>query len=494
MLQAKNISKSFPGVKALQNVNFTFYAGKVNAILGENGAGKSTLLKVLTGVYQDYEGDILLDGEKVTFESVKAAQLAGVGIIHQELNLIPSLSIAENIFLGNELRNAFGVLDDAAMETRSKELLDQVNLKVSPKTRVENLKVGEQQLVEIAKALLIETHVLLMDEPTSALTDKEIDRLHEIIARLKAEGKAIVYISHKMDELFRIADTYTVLRDGQTVGAGEMSETTEANLISMMVGREVQIPPKAMAKTSEEVALKIQNLNLPHPTLKTRNLLTDVSLELRKGEILGIFGLMGAGRTELLESIFGLNNGKVQGQLTVNGSPVKINSPKEAKSLGIAFLTEDRKSEGLVLGMDLSANIGLTTLLSGSLLNAKKEAEKAKTYIEELRIKTPSECQLAVNLSGGNQQKVVLAKWLDTLPEVLMLDEPTRGIDINAKSEIYDLINKLAESGKSILLVSSEIPEILALSDRVLVMAEGKITAEFKAGEVNEEMLLKKAI
>ncbi|WP_304236991.1 sugar ABC transporter ATP-binding protein [Jiulongibacter sediminis] len=494
MLEAKNISKSFPGVKALQNVNFTFYAGKVNAILGENGAGKSTLLKVLTGVYQDYEGDILLDGEKVTFESVKAAQLAGVGIIHQELNLIPSLSIAENIFLGNEVKNTFGVLNDMEMESRSAELLQQVNLNISPNTKVESLKVGEQQLVEIAKALLIETHVLLMDEPTSALTDKEIDRLHGIIAKLKAEGKAIVYISHKMDELFRIADTYTVLRDGQTVGAGEMSETTEANLISMMVGREVQIPPKSQGKAAGEVSLKVENLNLPHPTIKNRNLLDDINLELRKGEILGIFGLMGAGRTELLESIFGLNSRNLQGETLINGEQVKISSPQVAKNHGLAFLTEDRKSEGLVLGMDLSANIGLTTLKNGTLLQAGKEAETAKKYINELSIKTPSESQLAVNLSGGNQQKVVLAKWLDTFPEILMLDEPTRGIDINAKSEIYDLITKLAESGKSILLVSSEIPEILALSDRILVMAEGKITAEFKAGEVTEEMLLKKAI
>ncbi|KPM47334.1 sugar ABC transporter ATP-binding protein [Jiulongibacter sediminis] len=494
MLEAKNISKSFPGVKALQNVNFTFYAGKVNAILGENGAGKSTLLKVLTGVYQDYEGDILLDGEKVTFESVKAAQLAGVGIIHQELNLIPSLSIAENIFLGNEVKNTFGVLNDMEMESRSAELLQQVNLNISPNTKVESLKVGEQQLVEIAKALLIETHVLLMDEPTSALTDKEIDRLHGIIAKLKAEGKAIVYISHKMDELFRIADTYTVLRDGQTVGAGEMSETTEANLISLMVGREVQIPPKSQGKAAGEVSLKVENLNLPHPTIKNRNLLDDINLELRKGEILGIFGLMGAGRTELLESIFGLNSRNLQGETLINGEQVKISSPQVAKNHGLAFLTEDRKSEGLVLGMDLSANIGLTTLKNGTLLQAGKEAETAKKYINELSIKTPSESQLAVNLSGGNQQKVVLAKWLDTFPEILMLDEPTRGIDINAKSEIYDLIAKLAESGKSILLVSSEIPEILALSDRILVMAEGKITAEFKAGEVTEEILLKKAI
>lgn len=494
MLIAKNISKFFPGVKALQNVNFTFYAGKVNAILGENGAGKSTLLKVLTGVYHDYEGDILLNGEKVIFESVKAAQLAGVGIIHQELNLIPSLSVAENIFLGNEIKNAFGVLNDMEMESRSAELLRQVNLNIPPKTKVESLKVGEQQLVEIAKALLIETHVLLMDEPTSALTDKEIDRLHGIIAKLKTEGKAIVYISHKMDELFRIADTYTVLRDGQTVGAGEMSEITEANLISMMVGREVLIPPKSGGKAAGQVSLKVKKLNLPHPTIKGRNLLTDIGLELRKGEILGIFGLMGAGRTELLESIFGLNSRNLQGEILVNGEQVEISSPQVAKSHGLAFLTEDRKSEGLVLGMDLSANIGLTTLKNGTLLQARKEAETAKKYINELSIKTPSESQLAVNLSGGNQQKVVLAKWLDTHPEILMLDEPTRGIDINAKSEIYDLITKLAESGKSILLVSSEIPEILALSDRVLVMAEGKITAEFKAGEVTEELLLKKAI
>lgn len=494
MLQAVNISKSFPGVKVLQGVNFNFYPGKVNAILGENGAGKSTLLKVLTGVYTDYEGEIILNGTTLKFDGIKDAQAAGIGIIHQELNLIPHLSISENLFLGNELINRWGLLDSSEMENQTKVLLAKLKLDFSPKTLVQNLKVGEQQLLEIARALLKNSQVILMDEPTSALTDSEIDNLHVIIEELKAEGKTIVYISHKMDELFRIAQHYTVLRDGVTVDAGEMSQATEKDLIKKMVGRDVLIVKKEQNKDVSEVSLSLKNIFLPHPVLKNRNLLDNISFDLHKGEILGVFGLMGAGRTELLQTIFGLNAKNTKGEIEVFGKSVKLKSPKDAIASGIAYVTEDRKTEGLVLNMNISTNIGLTTLKIGELLNFKKEKEMAQKYISEFSIKTPSEKQQCQNLSGGNQQKVVLSKWMATQPEILMLDEPTRGIDIKAKSEIYELIKKLANDGKSILLISSEIPEVLALSDRILVLSEGKISAEFNAEDADENKLLKAAI
>jgi ribose transport system ATP-binding protein len=494
MLQAKNISKSFPGVKALQGVNLTFHAGKVNAILGENGAGKSTLLKILTGVYTDFEGEIFLDGKTQKFKGITDAQNAGIGIIHQELNLIPHLNITENVFLGNEIINKWGLLDTPQMEQKTSELLQKLKLSLAPKTLVQNLKVGEQQLVEIARVLLANRQVILMDEPTSALSDAEIENLHNIIEDLKSEGKTIVYISHKMDELFKIAQFYTVLRDGQTVDAGEIHNATEKELINKMVGRDVQIVRKTQATQGQPIILKVKDLTLPHPTLKNRYLLKKVSLELKKGEIVGIFGLMGAGRTEILQSIFGLNTDKYSGEIHINDNKVKIKSPKDAIAKGLAFVTEDRKSEGLVLNMDIASNISLTTLKTNDLLSSEKDSILAKKYIDELSIKTPNANQHCINLSGGNQQKVVLAKWLATNPEILMLDEPTRGIDIKAKSEIYEFIHNLATSGKSILIVSSEIPEILALSDRIYVLSGGEIKAEFNADDADENLLLKAAI
>lgn len=494
MLKAINISKSFPGVKALNEVNLTFYPSKVNAILGENGAGKSTLLKILTGVYTDYEGEILLNGQPVKFKSIKDAQKAGIAIIHQELNLIPALNIVENLFLGQEIHNSWGLLDTPKMTQITKELLTKLDLNISPTTLVQNLKVGEQQLIEIAKALLADAQVILMDEPTSALSDKEIENLHRIIADLKKEGKTIVYISHKMDELFKIAETYTVMRDGNIIDAGEISQTTEQDLIRKMVGRDVLIQKKQANNIATKALLSIKNLSLPHPTLKHRNLLDNISFDLKEGEILGIFGLMGAGRTELLETIFGLNSTKVQGSVSIDNREVNIKSPKYAIKFGMAFVTEDRKTEGLVLSMNVASNISLTTLPENGLLNEKSEQQLAKDYISALAIKTPSAKQLCVNLSGGNQQKVVLAKWLATNPRILMLDEPTRGIDINAKNEIYEIIRKLAGEGKSIVIVSSEIPELLALADRILVMSEGKLKAEFSAEDANEDKLLKAAI
>lgn len=494
MLEAVKISKEFPGVKVLNQVDFKFYPGKVNAILGENGAGKSTLLKILTGVYNEYDGEIKLNGEIVTFSNIKEAQNAGIAIIHQELNLITELSVTENLFLGREIITPLGLLDTNKMEAEAKIIFEKIQLNVAPKTLVQKLKVGEQQLIEIAKALLCNADIILMDEPTSALSDNEIENLHRIIQELKIEGKTIVYISHKMDELFKIAEHYTVLRDGNTIDAGEMKNTNEQDLIRKMVGRDVLIEKKNTANQFLTTILKVKDLNLINPVVKNRKILQDISFELKKGEILGIFGLMGAGRTELLETIFGIHPTNSVCELEINGKKVCHKKPKDAINNGLAFVTEDRKTEGLILGMDISSNISLSTLPTFGILNDSSSKNSAKEYIQKLSIKTPSETQLCQNLSGGNQQKVVLAKWLVTNPKILILDEPTRGIDINAKNEIYNLIKELAANDMSIILASSEIPEILALSDRILVMAEGKLKDSFLAAEATEDKLLKSAL
>lgn len=494
MLKAVNISKEFPGVKALSKVNLTFYPGMVNAILGENGAGKSTLLKILSGVYTSYEGEIILDDESVSFGNVKEAQAAGIAIIHQELNLIPHLSVAENLFLGREISNSFGFLNSQKMYDETKAVLQKLDLSISPNVLINKLKIGEQQLIEIAKALLTNARFIFMDEPTSALSDREIQNLHRIIKNLKQENKTIVYISHKMDELFSIADHFSVLRDGCNISAGKMTDSTEEQLVRDIVGRDVKILPKNSHTLNDEEVLRVSDLSLKHPTIKGQNLLSDISFSVQKGEVLGIFGLMGAGRTELLETIFGLNKNKCSYELEIEGKPTSIKSPKDAIDQGIAFVTEDRKEEGLVLGMDIAENISLTQLKSFDLLNAGKDKSIAQKYIQSLKIKTPSEAEKCQNLSGGNQQKVVLAKWMVTNPKILFLDEPTRGIDINAKNEIYELIKEMATNGLSVILVSSEIPEILTLSDRIVVMAQGRIKATFSAQNATEDQLLKAAI
>lgn len=493
-LEARNISKSFPGVQALDGVSLSFHPAQVNAILGENGAGKSTLLKILTGVYTQYDGSIRLDGETVHFNNVREAQEAGITIIHQELNLIPQLTVAENLFLGKELRTSLGLLDTKAMDRQTHAMLQRLKLDISPRTPVRRLKVGEQQLVEIAKALMTDAAVIFMDEPTSALSDAEIDNLHRIIQTLKLDGRTIVYISHKMEELLRIADHYAVLRDGVLVGKGAMADTHEAELIRMMVGRDLQLQPKGRIAEKKEVILKVTDLSLQHPFVRQRRVLEGISFNLKRGEILGIFGLMGAGRTEMLETLFGLHPERSCYRLEIEGAPFQWKTPRDAIAAGLAFITEDRKAEGLVLGMDIASNISLPTLLGKTVLNNQKESSLARSYIDQLAIKTPSERQLCRRLSGGNQQKVVLAKWLSTRPKILFMDEPTRGIDIKAKQEIYELINQLLSDGLSIILVSSEIPEILSLSDRILVMAEGRITGNFAADEADEHQLLKAAL
>jgi len=498
MLEAKNISKKFSGVTALSNINLVLHPCKVNAIIGENGAGKSTLMKIFSGVYTQYQGQIIYNGNPVKFSGPKAAEDAGISIIHQELNLVPHLTIAENIFLGRELTNFFGVLDKKRMNEITKHLLSRLNLSISPDTKIVEIKVGQQQLVEIAKALHSNASVIIMDEPTSAISDKEVDNLFSIITQLKSEGKTIAYISHKFKELFTIADNYVVLRDGATVDAGEMQHATQESLIQKMTGRDITLQKRTGNANEAEILLSANKICLRHPEIKTTNLLSNISFNLHKGEIIGVYGLMGAGRTELMETIFGLHPKNASGEITVEKSVKKIKSPCDAIKAGIALVPEDRKLQGLILNQSVSKNISLTILQQlqqwGIMLSNKKEKALSVNYISRLGIKTPSGNNAAQNLSGGNQQKIVIAKWLATNPKILLLDEPTRGIDITAKSEIYKLMKSLAAEGLGIIMVSSELPEILAVSDRILVMCEGELTANLPIAAANEQEILKYAI
>ena len=481
MLIAENITKKFSGVTALNNVSLDLHPGKVNAIIGENGAGKSTLMKILSGVYTEYDGRIIFNNEHLRFRSTRDAQQAGIAIIHQELNLVADLTVAENIFLGREITNSFGLLDHKQMKVKTIDLLDRLRLNIDPNTKVSSLKVGQQQVIEIAKALLADASVIIMDEPTSAISESEVAVLFNIIAHLKSEGKVIVYISHKLDELFKIADRYIVLRDGCTVDSGDMSGMTVDSIVQKMVGREMRTLRINSAPPKQELLLSVTG--------------PGISLQLHRSEILGIFGLMGAGRTELLEEIFGLHP---QGlEIMITGSPVSIKSPVDAIEAGLALVPEDRKKDGLILSAGVQSNVCITTLdelMTFGLLDEKKESSLASKYINDLAIKVSSQHQAVATLSGGNQQKVVLAKWLATKPKVLMLDEPTRGIDVSAKNEIYKLIQQLAADGMGIIMVSSELPEVLAISDRILVMTERSIVAAFDASEATEGSILKEAI
>ncbi len=498
MLTAKNISKKFSGVTALSNINLELRPGKVNAIIGENGAGKSTLMKIFSGVHTQYEGEIIYNGKTVKFSNPKEAEDAGIAIIHQELNLVPYLTIAENIFLGREITNVFGILDKKQMNEKTKQLLAKLNLTINPDIKIAEIKVGQQQLVEIAKALHSNASVIIMDEPTSAISDKEVDNLFEIIRQLREEGKTIAYISHKLKELFSIADRYVVLRDGATIDAGDMDSITQEQLIHKMTGRDISLVKRTAVFNNAEELLSVKNLTLRHPELRAVNLLSNISFSLHKGEILGIYGLMGAGRSELMEAIFGLHPKNASGEIAVNKSLKKIKSPADAINAGIALVPEDRKLQGLVLNQAVKTNISLAVLHKlqqwGIMLSNVKENALAADYIGRLSIKTSSASSAAKNLSGGNQQKIVLAKWLATNPKILLMDEPTRGIDINAKTEIYKLMKTLAAEGMGIIMVSSELPEILAVSDRVVVICEGELTASIPIEDASESVILKYAI
>ena len=488
VLEMKNITKTFPGVKALDRVNFSLEKGEVHALLGENGAGKSTLMKVLNGIHERDEGEIFVKGEPVKFQNTKEAQNAGLAIIHQELELIPYLNVVENIFLGREERNGV-FINYKKLYQKTEEVLDLLGVDIDPKAKIKDLNIGSQQMVEIAKAVSQNADILVMDEPTSSLTNQEIEILFELIERLKEQEIAIVYISHRLEEVFEICDRVTVLRDGQFVGEVKTSETDEDELIKMMVGRTIEDRfPKMKFNPGEEI-LRIENLSVPEE-------IENASFSLKKGEILGIAGLMGSGRTELAKAIFGVFKEKT-GQIFYRGDQLKINSPADAIDNGIYYLSEDRKEEGLILGLSVADNISIsvlkTILNANTFIDAAAEKDLAEKYIKDLNIKTPSEKQLVKNLSGGNQQKVVISKLLSTKPEVVIFDEPTRGIDVGAKREIYNLMQDLIDEGVAVILISSELPEVLNLSNRILVMHEKEIMGELDAAEADQEAIMKLA-
>jgi ribose transport system ATP-binding protein len=487
LVSMAGIDKSFPGVNALKGAHFELMAGEVHALMGENGAGKSTLMKILAGIYPRDRGAILVDGKPAALASPRAAQDLGIGIIHQELSLMPDLTAAQNILIGREPRRLGGLLlDEAALNEQAAAIFRSMHLSLDPRSLVGGMTIARQQMVEIAKALSYRPRVLIMDEPTAALNDAEIAELFAIIRKLKAEGAGIVYISHKMDELKRIADRVTVMRDAETVGTVPAAETPVETIISMMVGRKLSSEAAAIPDLSAApVALEVRGLTRGRE-------IRDVSFEVRQGEILGFAGLMGAGRTEVARAVFGADP-REAGEIRVHGKPVDIRQPKDAVRAGIGYLSEDRKHFGLATGMDVRNNIALPSLSRftglGGVLREGAMREAALGYIGTLAIKTPSERQETRLLSGGNQQKVVIAKWLLRDCDILIFDEPTRGIDVGAKSEIYRLLVDLAAQGKAIIVISSELPEVLRLSHRIAVMCEGRLTGILPGGASQEEIM-----
>lgn len=497
VLVAEGVTKRFGGVKALDDAHLEVRAGQVTAVVGENGAGKSTLMKILAGVYQDYEGRIVLNGREVSFADPREAQERGVAIIHQELNLIPNLNVAENLFLGREFVNRLGLIDYRRMRREAAVLLDRLDLHVDPRTVVSELRVGQQQIVEIARALALDARVIIMDEPTSAISDHEVDVLFGLIEALKHEGVAIVYISHKMDEVFRVADRITVMRDGRTVGSAPRADLRQADVVRMMVGRALKdfFVEARTARGSE--AFRVEAIRLPHPDRPGDFLVKDISFSVDRGEVLGLFGLMGAGRSELFETIYGLHARTSAGSVFVEGRQVRIASCADAIEAGLALVPEDRKRQGLVMELSVAANVslaGLGRVERYGFLSNRLEWALARDYTQRLSIRAASPGQPVRHLSGGNQQKVVVAKWLATHPKVLLLDEPTRGIDINAKNQIYRLIHELAEAGLAIVMISSELPEIMAIAHRILVLSEGRQTAEFSRSQASQEAILRAAL
>ncbi|KUJ91435.1 MAG: ABC transporter-like protein [Thermoanaerobacter thermocopriae] len=500
ILEMYNITKEFPGIRALDNVSFKVKRGEIHALCGENGAGKSTLMKILSGVYPygTYSGEIFFNGEKLILHSIKDAEKKGIAIIHQELALIKELSVKENIFIGNE-PNKNGIVDFDQMYLNAKKILQQFNLDIDPNTLVKNLGVGQQQLVEIAKALSKNASLLILDEPTSSLTEADVEILLKILKKLKENGVTCIYISHKLDEVMEIADTVTVIRDGKTIGTDSVKNLTKEKIISMMVGRELsQLYPREEHFIGE-VIFEVKDFNVYDTKLPNRKIVKNVSFKLRKGEILGIAGLIGAGRTELVSSIFGSYPGKWTGDVYLEGKNVIIKNPSDALKYGIAMVPEDRKKEGLISLMSVKENMTISNLenykknLIGTI-NENRELLDVKDYIKKINIKTSHFSTQVKNLSGGNQQKVVLAKNLLSKPKILILDEPTRGIDVGAKYEIYKLMFSLAKEGISIIMISSELPEILGISDRIIVMHDGEKKGEFENKNVTQEMIMQCAI
>ena len=486
ILTMKDIDKTFPGVHALDHVNFEVRRGEVHALMGENGAGKSTLMKVLTGIYAKDSGTITYEGKEVSFHNTREAQDAGIVIVHQELNMVGHLTVAQNIYIGREFKKGIRI-DDKKMNEEAAKLFERLHIHIDPAETMSSLTVGKQQMCEIAKAISRDAKVIIFDEPSAALTEAEIEELFKIIRDLREQQVGIVYISHRMDEIKVITDRVTVMRDGAYVGTLITKDCTKEDIINMMVGRVIYEDPKACSAVAPDapVVLKVEHLN-------AGRMVQDVSFELHKGEILGFSGLMGAGRTETARAIFGADP-KESGDIYINGKKVEINSPQDAVRNGIGYLSEDRKQFGIVVQKTVAENSTMANLenfMRGLFIHKEKEAEVAQKYVDSLATKTPSVEQLVVNLSGGNQQKVVIAKWLVKDCGILIFDEPTRGIDVGAKNEIYKLMNRLAEEGKSIIMISSEMTEILRMSDRVLVMCEGKKTGELDIQEATQETIM----
>jgi D-xylose transport system ATP-binding protein len=493
-LKMQGISKEFPGVKALADVSFSVRGGEIHALCGENGAGKSTLMKILAGTYahSTFSGEILVEGTVQRFKHIRDSEAARIAIVHQELSLIPEMTVGENIFIGREPAR-FGVVDWSLLYRRSKELLNAVGLKVNPRTKVRDLGVGQQQLVEIAKALSHDPRILVLDEPTSALASDEVEVLKRVLFDLKSRGVSCILITHKLNEVMEVADRVTVLRDGRTIWTKDKSGLSQSEIIAAMVGRELSdFYPKTQRRLGETV-LQVRNLTVKSHQKSGRVILNDVSFHVKRGEILGIAGLMGSGRTELLMTLFGVNLGSVCGEVTVDGVPVHARLPRHAIRAGMALLSEDRKRFGLILEDAIFKNMSLASLdrmSSFGVIDTSQEASRSEAMMRKLRVKAYSRNQIVKKLSGGNQQKVVFSKWLLTEPKVLFLDEPTRGIDIGAKVEIYNLINELAGAGMAVVMVSSELPEVLGVSDRILVMSEGRLTGEWASSQATQEKIM----
>ncbi|MEX0929213.1 MAG: sugar ABC transporter ATP-binding protein [Balneolales bacterium] len=489
ILSMSHIRKEFPGVVALDDVSFRLQKGEVHILLGENGAGKSTLMKILSGAYGKDRGNIFLDGEETQILNPRHAQKLGIGIIYQEFNLNPHMTVAENIFLGREPVNRLGIIDEKKLNRTAREIIQDLGVNIDAGKKISEIGIARQQMVEVAKALSLNARILIMDEPSAPLTRNEITRLFEMIRRLAKRGVSIVYISHRMSEIYEIGDRVTVLRDGKNVGTRNIAEIDRRDLIRLMVNRDLdERYPSRTAEVGEEI-LRVEGL-------ERKGVLTNINFRLHRGEILGIAGLMGSGRTELARAIYGVDPVSA-GKIYVRNKLANINSPRKAIRLGMGFLTEDRKSEGLVLVLSVKENITVPSLhkyLKFGVLNFKRELETVNGYIESLSIKTPGANQMVINLSGGNQQKVVLSKWLCCQSDIFIFDEPTRGIDVGAKAEIYSLMNLLTSRGVAIIMISSELPEILGMSDRMLVMHKGSIAGELTREQANQEKIMEYAI
>lgn len=484
-IEMKGINKAFGGNPVLQNAGFVLADGEIHALMGENGAGKSTLMKILTGVYTRDAGTVIVNGREVVYHNAQEAEKEGIVFIHQELNVLFDLTVEENMFLGKEIHNRFGVCNKKTMQKEVRRILDVLGVKIKPDAKMDTLSVGQQQMIEIAKALMVDAKVIIMDEPTAALSQSETVTLFKVVRSLKEKGVSIVYISHRMEEIFELCDRITILRDGQYVGTRNIPETNMDEIVKMMIGREIgERYPERNTKLGD-VVFEVKDLNCP-------GVFKNVNFNVRAGEVLGVAGLMGAGRTEIMQSIFG-NMPHVTGQIFMNGKEIHNKNPWDAMDNGIGFITEDRKTEGLMLEESIMKNISIANLgriSQKGVLNKKREQEMTQQGIEDLHIKCTGAQHACGNLSGGNQQKVVFAKWIFTEPKVLILDEPTRGVDIGAKKEIYSIINKLADTGVAIIMVSSELPEILGMSDRVMVVHEGKIGGFIDKKEANQENIM----